>query len=236
MARPPAFLHLLSSILHPRFSRVALVPFVFPWCLAPAASSRTIAGMTKRPSLRLLTSVLCLLTSPLFGVVRPGIDVLEGNGFKELRGKRVALVVNPASVDSHLVPTVDVLRNAPGVKLTALLGPEHGVYGDEYAGSTVKDKKDARTGVTAFSLYGKTRKPTTQMAATFDAIVFDFHCVHGAPGNVGTSRRRAFSARYVGDDVTFLERPGRTSPPFPGIGQQSGERLREDWFPVAWRA
>jgi len=69
-----------------------------------------------------------------------------------------------------------------------------------------------------------------------DAIVFDFHCVHGAPGNVGTSRRRAFSARFVGDDVTFLQRPGRTSPPFPGIDQRDGERLREDWFPVVWRA
>ena len=69
-----------------------------------------------------------------------------------------------------------------------------------------------------------------------DAIVFDFHCVHGAPGNVGTSRRRAFSARFVGDDVTFLRRPGRTSPPFPGIDQQDGERLREDWFPIVWRA
>lgn len=69
-----------------------------------------------------------------------------------------------------------------------------------------------------------------------DAIVFDFHCVHGAPGNALATRRRAFSARFVGDDVTFLERPGRTSPPFPGIDQKSGERLREDWFPVAWRA
>jgi ectoine hydroxylase-related dioxygenase (phytanoyl-CoA dioxygenase family) len=69
-----------------------------------------------------------------------------------------------------------------------------------------------------------------------DAIVFDFHCVHGAPGNAGTNRRRAFSARYVGDDVTFLERSGRTSPPFPGIDQKSGERLREDWFPTVWRA
>jgi ectoine hydroxylase-related dioxygenase (phytanoyl-CoA dioxygenase family) len=69
-----------------------------------------------------------------------------------------------------------------------------------------------------------------------DAIVFDFRCVHGAPGNIGAARRRAFSARFVGDDVTFLERPGRTSPPFPGIGQQSGERLRPDWFPIVWRA
>jgi ectoine hydroxylase-related dioxygenase (phytanoyl-CoA dioxygenase family) len=69
-----------------------------------------------------------------------------------------------------------------------------------------------------------------------DAILFNFHCVHGAPGNQLATRRRAFSARYVGDDVTFLARPGRTSPPFPGIDQQSGEPLREDWFPVVWRA
>jgi ectoine hydroxylase-related dioxygenase (phytanoyl-CoA dioxygenase family) len=69
-----------------------------------------------------------------------------------------------------------------------------------------------------------------------DAIIFDFHTVHGAPGNTLNRRRRAFSARFVGDDVTFLERPGRTSPPFPGINQKSGEKLRADWFPEVWRA
>lgn len=69
-----------------------------------------------------------------------------------------------------------------------------------------------------------------------DAVVFDFRTVHGAAGNQGTGRRRAFSARFLGDDVRFIERPGRTSPPFPGIGQRDGERLREDWFPVVWRA
>ncbi len=69
-----------------------------------------------------------------------------------------------------------------------------------------------------------------------DAVIFNFKTVHGAPGNVGAARRRAFSARFTGDDVTFLARPGRTSPPFPGIDQRDGERLRLDWFPVVWRA
>ncbi|WP_024301097.1 phytanoyl-CoA dioxygenase family protein [Pseudogulbenkiania sp. MAI-1] len=69
-----------------------------------------------------------------------------------------------------------------------------------------------------------------------DAVLFDFRTVHGAAGNQGTGRRRAFSARFLGDDVRFVERPGRTSPPFPGIGQTTGERLREDWFPVVWSA
>lgn len=69
-----------------------------------------------------------------------------------------------------------------------------------------------------------------------DAILFSYRTVHGAPGNEGSGRRRAFSARWVGDDARYLDRPGRTSPPYPGIGQTSGERLREDWFPVVYRS
>jgi ectoine hydroxylase-related dioxygenase (phytanoyl-CoA dioxygenase family) len=69
-----------------------------------------------------------------------------------------------------------------------------------------------------------------------DAIIFNYRTVHGAAGNTGLGRRRAFSARYLGDDAVFIQRPGRTSPPFPGIGQSDGQKLREDWFPTIWRA
>lgn len=68
-----------------------------------------------------------------------------------------------------------------------------------------------------------------------DAVLFSYRTVHGAPGNASPTRRAGFSARWVGDDVRFAERPGRTSPPFPGIGLSHGDRLREDWFPVVWR-
>ncbi|MGZ9809451.1 phytanoyl-CoA dioxygenase family protein [Pseudoroseicyclus sp. H15] len=67
-----------------------------------------------------------------------------------------------------------------------------------------------------------------------DAVAFDFRALHGARGNETTQRRRAFSLRLVGDDARYVERPGRTSPPFPGHGMQPGQRLREDWFPVIW--
>jgi len=69
-----------------------------------------------------------------------------------------------------------------------------------------------------------------------DAILFDYRTVHGAPPNAGTNRRRAFSMRWVGDDARYVERPGRTSPPYPGHGMRAGERLREDWFPVIFPA
>ena len=65
-----------------------------------------------------------------------------------------------------------------------------------------------------------------------DAVAFDFLTLHGARGNSTDRRRRAFSLRLVGDDARYVERPGRTSPPYPGHGMQAGQRLREDWFPM----
>lgn len=47
-------------------------------------------------------------------------------------------------------------------------------------------------------------------------------------------RRRAFSLRLVSDGARYIERHGRTSPPFPGHGMTTGDRLREDWFPTVW--
>ena len=67
-----------------------------------------------------------------------------------------------------------------------------------------------------------------------DAVLFDFRTVHGARGNLRDRPRRAFSMRWVGDDGHYTERPGRTSPPFPGHGMRPGQKLREDWFPILW--
>ncbi len=68
-----------------------------------------------------------------------------------------------------------------------------------------------------------------------DAVLFDYRTVHGARGNMSATRRRALSLRWVGDDARYIERPGQTSPPFPGHGMVAGQRLREDWFPVIWQ-
>jgi len=69
-----------------------------------------------------------------------------------------------------------------------------------------------------------------------DAVLFDFRTVHGARGNKSDQRRRALSLRWLGDDAVYTRRPGRTSPPFPGHNMTEGQKLREDWFPVIWRA
>lgn len=65
-----------------------------------------------------------------------------------------------------------------------------------------------------------------------DVLAFHYRAVHGARGNPEPIRRRALSLRFVGEDARFVERPGPTSPPFPGHGMTTGDRLREDWFPL----
>ena len=68
-----------------------------------------------------------------------------------------------------------------------------------------------------------------------DAVAFNYDILHGARGNTSNTRRRAFSVRFVGDDARYVERPGPTSPPFPGHDMKPGQRLREDWFPTIFQ-
>lgn len=64
-----------------------------------------------------------------------------------------------------------------------------------------------------------------------DAVAFNFDTLHGARANQTNQRRRAFSVRLMGDDARYVQRPGPTSPPFPGHDMVEGQVLREDWFP-----
>ena len=64
-----------------------------------------------------------------------------------------------------------------------------------------------------------------------DAVLFNFKTVHSSTGNNTLKSRRAFSMRFIGDDVRYMNRGGVTSPPFDGINLKSGDLMREDWFP-----
>jgi uncharacterized protein YbbC (DUF1343 family)/CubicO group peptidase (beta-lactamase class C family) len=103
--------------------------------------------------------------------VRTGIDVLEAEGFAPLRGKRVGLVTNHSGLDSAGRRTIDLLFHAPGVRLTAIFSPEHGLYGK--ADEPVDSTTEPATGLPVYSLFGKTYRPTPQMMAGLDAVVYD---------------------------------------------------------------
>ncbi|HEV2761474.1 MAG TPA: exo-beta-N-acetylmuramidase NamZ domain-containing protein [Pyrinomonadaceae bacterium] len=107
--------------------------------------------------------------------VLTGIDVLARDGFKQLSGMRVGLVTNHTGRDRRGRATIDVLREAPGVRLVALFSPEHGIRGA--LDDKVSDEKDEKTGLPVFSLYGETRRPRAEHLKDLDAIVFDIQDV-----------------------------------------------------------
>lgn len=121
----------------------------------------------------LFATVLCSITFAQTFKVKNGIDVLKDRNFDVLKGKRVGLITNPTGVDQHLESTIDILFKAPGVKLVALYGPEHGVRGDYSAGEHVDFYTDPVTNLPVYSLYGKTRKPTPEMLKDIDILVYD---------------------------------------------------------------
>ncbi|RZK21795.1 MAG: DUF1343 domain-containing protein, partial [Hymenobacter sp.] len=92
-----------------------------------------------------------------------------------LAGKRVGLVVNQTSLvgRTHLVDTL----TRRGVHLTAIFAPEHGFRGEAADGATITDGRDARSGVPVRSVYGSTKKPTPEMLADVDVLVFDIQDV-----------------------------------------------------------
>ncbi|HBZ36043.1 MAG TPA: DUF1343 domain-containing protein, partial [Rikenellaceae bacterium] len=105
--------------------------------------------------------------------VMTGLEVLKASNFKILEGKRVGLITNPTGFDNNIKSTVDILFEAPNVKLVALFGPEHGVRGNAHAGDRVEASTDSKTGLPVFSLYGDTRKATPEMLKGIDVLVYD---------------------------------------------------------------
>jgi len=106
--------------------------------------------------------------------VKLGIDNLESD-FSILEGKRVGLITNATGVDSSFNSTIDILN--ANTTLTALFAPEHGIRGAASAGDSVGAETDAKTGLTVFSLYGDTRRPTAEMLADVDDLVYDIQDV-----------------------------------------------------------
>jgi uncharacterized protein YbbC (DUF1343 family) len=102
---------------------------------------------------------------------KTGIDVLESEKFVSLRGKRVGLITNQTGLDSFGHRTIDLLARAEGVNLVVIFSPEHGIAG--VADATVSNQADAPTGLPIYSLYGATRRPTSDMLRGIDALVFD---------------------------------------------------------------
>jgi uncharacterized protein YbbC (DUF1343 family) len=141
------------------------------------------------------------------GVV-PGVEVLLSDSIHLIRGKRVGLLTNHSGRDRKGVSTVDLLHKAPGVKLTALFGPEHGIRGVAKAGEKIASSVDSATGVKVYSLYGDIAVPTPAMLSEIDVLVYDIQDVGARVYTYEwTMANAAKAAGAAKKTVIILDRP-----------------------------
>lgn len=141
--------------------------------------------------------------------VRLGIEKLTKESIDSVKGLRVGLICNQASVDHRFRHSADVLFEHPEIELTTLFGPQHGIRGDvqdnmvETAHST-----DSKTNLPIYSLYSETRQPNEEMVANLDVIVFDLQDIGGRVYTFIYTMANAMSAcAKYGKKMIVCDRP-----------------------------
>lgn len=138
-----------------------------------------------------------------------GLETIFTDHLDLLRGKRVGLIVNPASINQKFEHAADSFFQCSEFNLTTLFGPQHGIRGEtqdnmiEWEGF-----KDSRTNLTVYSLYGKTRVPTEEMLKDVDVLVFDIQDVGTRVYTFIYTMAHAMQAcAKYGKEMVVLDRP-----------------------------
>ena len=159
--------------------------------------------------------------------MKSGIDRLidEPALRKPLAGRRVALLAHPASVTRDLTHSLDALAALSDVRLSAALGPQHGLRGDKQDNMIESpDYLDPVHHIPVFSLYGTARRPTAAMMDSFDVLLIDLQDLGCRIYTFITTLRYVLEeAARRQQAVWVLDRPNPVGRPVEGL------TLRPDW-------
>ncbi len=104
-------------------------------------------------------------------VVQTGLEAFLASPPEIVKGKRIGLVTNQSGLTATGERNIDAIGKIPGVKITAIFSPEHGISGTMRGG--VQSSVDEKTGIPVTSLFGKITKPTPEMLKDVDVLVYD---------------------------------------------------------------
>ena len=141
--------------------------------------------------------------------VELGLERLLEEGHTAIRGARVGLICNQASVDHSYRHAADLLHDHSDIQLRALFGPQHGIRGDVQDNMIETGHSlDRKTGLPVHSLYSETREPTDAMLQDVDVLVFDMQDVGCRIYTfVYTLANCMRAARRLGKKVLVCDRP-----------------------------
>src|SRR5687767_2197385 len=164
-------------------------------------------------------------TKPGLARTRLGIERLLDEQIESIRGQRVALVGNQASVLPDFRHIVDVFAEHNDIQLTTLFGPQHGIRGDVQDNMVeTEHATDPKTGLPVYSLYSETREPTEEMLREIDTIVFDMQDVGCRIYTFAYTMANCMrAAKKFGKRVVVCDRPN----PINGVGVEGNVTEKE---------
>lgn len=110
-------------------------------------------------------------------VVQTGADRLLTDGIGHIKNKRIGVLTNHTGRLSNGKHLIDALIDSGAATVTALFGPEHGIFGNTPDGEVVDHGRDPRYNIPIFSLYGKIHKPTEEMLKDVEVLICDIQDV-----------------------------------------------------------
>lgn len=163
-----------------------------------------------------MSSTITLTRTHTKTAVKLGLERLLEDKPASLRGARVGLICNQASVDHNYHHAADLLFENGDVNLTALFGPQHGIRGDVQDNMIeTSHSTDRATGLPIHSLYSETREPTAAMLEGVDVLIFDMQDVGCRIYTFAYTMANCMrAAKQFGKKVVVCDRPN----PITGVG------------------
>jgi len=158
--------------------------------------------------------------------IRPGLEKFIANPPPELEGQRIGLLCNPASIDRSYCHAKDLIQQRFPGRFTALFSPQHGFYSEKQDNMVEsEDLIDPETGLTVFSLYGKSRVPTAAMLDRIDILLIDLQDAGTRVYTFATTISYCLeTASEMDKPIILLDRPN----PVNGI-QIEGNQLKRSF-------
>lgn len=141
--------------------------------------------------------------------VLTGLDRIGEGHWKKLKGYRLGLLANQASLDSRLHTAQEVISGLLPGQLKALFGPQHGYRGEDQDNMVETDHSSDNTlNIPIFSLYSDTREPPSHMFETIDMLIIDLQDVGTRVYTFASTMLNCLRAAAKADKkVLLLDRP-----------------------------
>lgn len=160
-------------------------------------------------------------------MTRFGLDLFIEQFPAALKQKRIGVVCHAASICSSYGHIIDVLKKHPDCIVSAIFGPQHGLYGQTQDNMIEWESDETRKPeIPVYSLYGKVRTPTEKMLEGLDAVVFDLQDVGARPYTfVWTLKNMMDACSRDGVALWVLDRPNPV-----GVLPMDGPTLSSEYF------